>query len=328
MSSEPVTSPSPMRRSLLIGLSAVAMLVYALAAVFTDTRRLDDAMVRLGWGGMSLILLLSLVNYIARFWRWSLYITKLSHRLPALQHCLYYLSGFTYTLSPGKVGEAMRSVYLRPHGVTVPMSLAAIFAERLLDLGVVVLLSVLMALDNSRYVPLVIVFALLLVTLGGLVSSGQLPRWIGVVAERLRPGHIHSALQGIADLFASSAQLLRPHVLLPGLAAGLIAWCAEGVGFQIICHGLGIELSVIAAIGVYALALLAGNATVFMPGGIGGTEVVMTALLTAHGAPLAPALIATLLCRLATLWFAVLLGFLSTFLLEFGPSRRRILANP
>jgi uncharacterized membrane protein YbhN (UPF0104 family) len=328
MSTEPATGQSQIRRSLLIGISAVAMLVYALAAVFTDTRRLDDALIQLGWGGMSMILLLSLVNYVARFWRWNLYITQLAHRLPTVQHCLYYLSGFTYTISPGKVGEAMRSVYLRQHGVTLSMSFAAMFAERLLDLGVVLLLATLMALANASYVPLVIGVAVALGTLGGLVASGHLPLWIDSFSARLQPGRIRGALQAVSRLFTGSAQLLRPQILLLGVAAGTIAWCAEGLGFQLICHGLGISLGTVEAIGVYALALLAGNAAIFMPGGIGGTEIVMTALLTARGAPLASALIATLLCRLATLWFAVVIGFVSTFILEFGPVRRRILTPP
>jgi uncharacterized membrane protein YbhN (UPF0104 family) len=53
-----------------------------------------------------------------------------------------------------------------------------------------------------------------------------------------------------------------------------------------------------------------------MPGGIGGMEVVMTSLLVARGAPLPVAVIATLMCRLATLWFAVMIGLVVTAFLE------------
>jgi uncharacterized membrane protein YbhN (UPF0104 family) len=68
--------------------------------------------------------------------------------------------------------------------------------------------------------------------------------------------------------------------------------------------------------GIYALASLAGSAAFFLPAGIGGMEIVMTTLLVAHGAPLRTAVIATLLCRIATLWFAVLIGVAASAAIE------------
>jgi uncharacterized protein (TIRG00374 family) len=47
-----------------------------------------------------------------------------------------------------------------------------------------------------------------------------------------------------------------------------------------------------------------------MPGGLGGTEAVMVGLLVWKGMPGADAVAATVLIRLATLWFAVGLGAL------------------
>ncbi len=45
-----------------------------------------------------------------------------------------------------------------------------------------------------------------------------------------------------------------------------------------------------------------------LPGGLGGSEATMIALLSLCGVPLPIAISATVLIRLATLWFAVLLG--------------------
>jgi uncharacterized protein (TIRG00374 family) len=58
---------------------------------------------------------------------------------------------------------------------------------------------------------------------------------------------------------------------------------------------------------VYALAMLAG-AVSFMPGGLGGAEAVMVGLLVWKGMNSADAVAATVLIRLATLWFAVAIG--------------------
>lgn len=68
---------------------------------------------------------------------------------------------------------------------------------------------------------------------------------------------------------------------------------------------------------IFALAMVAGALT-FMPGGLGSAEVVLYVLMKTTGMGEAEAITATLLCRLATLWFAVVLGLLSVLWLEKG----------
>ena len=48
-----------------------------------------------------------------------------------------------------------------------------------------------------------------------------------------------------------------------------------------------------------------------LPAGLGGTEVVLTGLLVAHGTLAGNALAITVLTRLLTLWLAVALGLLA-----------------
>jgi uncharacterized protein (TIRG00374 family) len=77
---------------------------------------------------------------------------------------------------------------------------------------------------------------------------------------------------------------------------------------------------VAAAVGIYAVSSVAGAAT-FVPGGLGGTEAVMTALLSTTGMPTPHALAITLLCRLTTLWLAVALGWIAVGFLELHARR-------
>jgi uncharacterized protein (TIRG00374 family) len=66
-------------------------------------------------------------------------------------------------------------------------------------------------------------------------------------------------------------------------------------------------LPVTTAVFVYAFGMLVGGLS-FLPGGLGSSEAVMIGLLMMHGFPESAAVTATLICRLATLWFAVGLG--------------------
>lgn len=81
---------------------------------------------------------------------------------------------------------------------------------------------------------------------------------------------------------------------------------------------MGVPIGFTTGIGIYGIAVLAG-ALSFLPGGLGSTEAVMGVLLVAFGADGAAAVAITLLCRIATLWFAVALGGLAVAVLGFAP---------
>jgi len=102
-----------------------------------------------------------------------------------------------------------------------------------------------------------------------------------------------------------------------GLVLGLLAWAAEGYGLYLVLGWLGAETPLTLALGIYGVAVLAG-AVSFVPGGLGGTELVMTTLLVLTGVDAAMAISAVIICRLATLWFAVALGLLFVAGIELG----------
>lgn len=307
------------KRRVLVVVAALGVLIYTGIAVAVDAHRIADAFVELKWFGCAAIILLSIGNYALRFERWRLYINSYGHQIPVARHLLYYFSGFAFTVSPGKAGEAVRSVYLREHGVTYAESLAAFFCERLLDLLAVVLLASLVVMQYAAYRPLVGGALLIVIVVLFVASRPTLPEWLRRLSSK-RSGRLAALLLHVSSLAHSSARLLQPKLLSVGIVLGVIAWGAEGVGFYLLCAGMHIDLSLSLAIGIYSVAVLAGSAVIFLPGGIGGMEVVMTALLVqASGTTVATAVIATLLCRLATLWLAVIMGVLAAWIVEFKP---------
>jgi uncharacterized protein (TIRG00374 family) len=308
------------RRS-LIAVAALATLIYLGAAYAIDSARILAAVDQLAWPGCTLVLALSGVNYAVRFERWRIFLTRLGHRLPVGRHLLYYLSGFAFTVSPAKAGEAVRSLYLRGYGVSYPQSIAALFVERLQDLLAMVLLASLIVSDRPVYRPLVVGALLLVLALVWAVTIKALPEILERLSRQFRRARIVRPLPAIANLLRSSRALLQPQLLILGTLAGMVSWGAEGLGYYLICQGLHVQVPLLSAIGIYALAVLAGSAAFFLPAGLGGMELVMTALLVAQGAPLRLAVTATLLCRIATLWFAVLIGMAAAVTVEMHPGR-------
>ena len=153
---------------------------------------------------------------------------------------------------------------------------------------------------------------------GALLASVALVPWTRVAAHLMavHQGKLVVALRPVVNMLVSARQFLAPGLLLSGLLMGLVAWGAEAVGLKLVADVVApIELSIPAAMGIYAIAIIVG-ALSFLPGGLGSTEAVMAALLFAHGYTMPQAILLTLVCRLLTLWLAVVIGWLCVWALR------------
>jgi uncharacterized protein (TIRG00374 family) len=304
------TQPEPtvrVHRALVISVVA-AIVLYAGSSLFTGAEDVLHAVSRVDLRVWIPVLGLSLLNYLLRFWRWQWYLARLGHRLPPLRHLTYYLGGFAFTTTPGKMGEAIRSIYLRPHDVSYVDSLATLFVERFLDMLAVLLLGLLAGGFFSEVWWPVICAATLIAAIVAAVSRPDLQHAITARLNRSRSPRIQRFGGQLGSLVRSSEALLSPRMMVGGVVLGLIAWGAEGIGLYLILRGLDVEVTALAAIGVYSAGVLIG-ALSFIPGGLGSTEAAMVVMLSVLGTDLSSAIAATIVCRVATLWFAVALGF-------------------
>ena len=295
--------------------TAVALAGYLAVVWSVDGERILAAAAHIGLATVGLVLLLSLVNYLLRFGRWQLYVRWQGFSVGALRSLPIYLGGFALTVSPGKAGEAVRCYYLSEEGVPYRASFAMLFVERLLDLLAILILSALI-LGTRADLGWAIGGAFVLIAIGLLlIVWPRSPDLLRGAAARIG-GRAHHLLDWLADTLARSGALLRPPRLLAALTLSIVAWGAEGYGVWLLVSALGHETSPLLAIGIYGLAVLAGAAAIFLPAGLGGTEAAMTGLLVAAGLPVAEAVAVTLICRLATLWFAVAIGLIALVAIE------------
>lgn len=304
-------------KSLIISVIAAIALYFA-AILAAGYQEILEALYRLDLLGISVILALSLVNYGLRFWRWHWFVSCQGHPIPPLLHGSYYLSGFALTTTPGKIGEAIRSRYLKRHGMAYNQSFATFFMERFLDFCTIVLLSTSAVLHFQGYESLMLISLCMMVSALWLLKSGIAGRLLKKLQQRTQNPRLHKTAETLQNFLLSSVALLKGKLLFGGLMIGIVAWAAEGVAFYLILQYLGVESSLWLAVGIYSISVVAG-AVSFIPGGLGSTEAVMGLLLLALGADPATAVAATVICRITTLWFAVILGAIAMSWLEIKP---------
>jgi uncharacterized membrane protein YbhN (UPF0104 family) len=294
----PATSRIPVRA--ISTLIIVAMALYVAMATLTDWHAFGRATSSISATLWIEVVGLSLLSYLARFIRWHHFIRALEHRIPVTRNLEIYLSGFALTLTPGKAGETIRTIYLAPYGVRYPESIGALIAERLLDLMAVALLACLAVLMFPQHLLWLSGAVSLCLALVFLFRS----RLISLVTARLAV----SALGGdVSNGINIVSFLLSGSRLTVALPFSFLAWSAQGFSLYLIVGSLGYDLSVFSGISIYCLSILAGAAS-FIPGGLGATEAAIAVLLSAAGVNQADAVTASLVSRGLTLWLAVGIG--------------------
>lgn len=298
------------RRAIILSL-LIAAVLYLTVVIATGYEQAWQAFSRLGIGGWLLLLSCSFCTYLLRFLRWQYYLRRVGWLLPMRLHLAYYLAGFALTTTPGKAGETIRSVLLRPHGIPYPTTLACFFSERLLDVVVIALLSTLSIFAFSEQRTFVIVAFVITLALIPFVHSSLLLKLLLGMQTRFHAARTKYLLAHLIHLLHDARNFLAMRPLYLGLLLGTVAWSLQGFAFYYILQVIDFDLALPVAMGIYAISLLAG-ALSMIPGGIGSTEAAMGLLLTAAGAEPAIALIAPLISRLSTLWFAVAIGLAAT----------------
>jgi len=301
-----------LRRTLLLTVLVGIVLITAFALV-GDARELGTTFRQFEWWLIVPILLLTVWNYGWRFVKWQMYLRVLGVDLPAGLSARIFLSGFAMSLTPGKVGELVKAIYVRrATGTPVNRTSAVVAAERITDALAMLILAAVGATEYAYGRPLLAVVAVLGVA--GILLLQRPELLIGQI-ERVAGLPLLGRVVVHARAFIdASGTLFRPGVLVRAVALGVTSWSGECVAFFLVLVGLGVDASprlLLVATFILAISSLAGGASM-IPGGLGVAEAGIAGLLVLtlkdDGMTHATAAAATIVIRFATLWFAVILG--------------------
>ena len=130
------------------------------------------------------------------------------------------------------------------------------------------------------------------------------------------PGKVGKLGPKLHQAYDSLAVMVSPRNLVVPTILSIGAWSLECMALWVILRGFGQQTSVALCFFFYATSTLAG-ALVPVPGGLGVTEGALQGQMMEIGHVSAScATAAMILVRFATLWFAVLVGFVSLSLLK------------
>jgi uncharacterized protein (TIRG00374 family) len=283
-------------------------------ALMGDLREVSQSLLRFRWEYFLVAIGFTLVNYALRFVKWHFYLGQIGIRnLSWRQSLRLFVAGFPLAVTPGKIGEALKGVWLnRMCKIPIGRGVSVVLAERISDGLAVMILSTLGVIAYPRFWPAFLAILGILVLIIILSQIRPVALWLLGIGEKLPL--VNRLAHGMREFYEGSFALFRPGAVLLAVLLGAISWLGEGVGFYYILLGLGATPSIqLLASAVFVLAFsTAVGAASALPGGLGAAEISIAGMLALvlWDSP-AIATSATLLIRLATLWFGVALGLLT-----------------
>lgn len=285
--------------------------ILLLLMLLGDIRQISQQVFKFRWGLYPVILVLTLFNYTLRFFKWHYYLQQIGVQgYPIWRSARLFVAGFPLAVTPGKIGEALKAVWLHHEtGAPTASGIAVVLAERISD-GLAVL--ALSTLGVIAYPQFWLAFTAILVLLLTIVLVSQIrPLALWSLSQLARFPILRQYSPRLIEFYESSFAVFRPKASLTAVVLGTISWLGEGIGFYLILLGLGMTPSwglASTAVFILAFSTVVGAAST-LPGGLGAAEASIAGMLVMLlTLPVELSAAATLLIRFATLWFGISLG--------------------
>lgn len=289
-------------------------IVYLILVIFADLRQIGSHLERFDWRLSPLIIIGTLLNYVLRFVKWHYFLNIIGiENLSLLESARIFVAGFPLAVTPGKVGEALKGLWLnQATGTPVSRGVSVVLAERISDGFAVLALSTLGVIAYPQYWPaFVVIFACLAI----FVAFTQFRSFgLRLIEISKRIPLVKMIAVQVEEFYEGSHLLFKPRATLTAVTLGIIAWLGEGIAMYLVLVGLGVDPTgdtFFLAVFILSFSTVLGAVSA-LPGGIGAAEASITGMLSILvGLDTGTSATGTLLIRFATLWFGVGLGLVS-----------------
>ena len=284
-------------------------MLYLAFTIYADFTQVINAFGKFNLLLLPLLLLLSFLNYFARFLKWDYYLSIVKVKMKKIDSLSTFMSGLIMSVTPAKLGEVLKSVLVKEiTGDPISKTAPIILAERVTDFLSLLLIAIVGAYVFDYGGNITIFVAVFFVLLIIITSNKKIALPILNFSERIP--FLKKYINHIYSAYESSYQLLKLKPLILMTILSLISWGFECLGYYLILINFDADFGLLWASFSYSFSTIVG-AISMLPGGLGLTEGSMTYLLMEKGISADISVATTFIVRAVTLWFAVLVGIVS-----------------
>ena len=284
--------------------------LYATFLFISDFSEIGNKLINFKIQFIPIILVIITSSWLAVFARWVLLLRNSGIHVPLKQNYKIYLAGFAFAITPGRVGELIKSQLMKNQfGISRTKTVPIIMVERFYDLLGAVIVSFIGVWLIGLGVYIIIGASVLLVFIFLIFSSRRLfNKFLSIFSKWKYTSRFLSPLSESYEIIRASS---RGKIVITATLFTIIYWLVESIGVYFVLIGYGIEgMSYVNVVSTYVTSLILGAASL-IPAGLGVTEGSLVGLFSYQNIELSEVFGLVVIIRLFTLWYSVIIGFIA-----------------
>jgi glycosyltransferase 2 family protein len=304
---EYVKTVQRLRIFVVIGLVA-SLVVFVLVAIFGGFSNVLNVIEHANLYLYFFAFVCVFLGYMIRYGKWRYYLHTLRIKVDQTKSFLIYLSAYSMDITPGRVGRIVAAYTLKKVTKIKFMSVVPIVTMDLFtDFFGFAILALVTALYVRKYLLYVVAFDLVLIIPFVLVINP----WIFNYIKTRKKGFILKRLeQHGKHYYMSQNKLNKPSIYLVSLIFTIPADILNSMGLYFALLAVGVKLNALISLFIFSTSQIFGMVST-LPGSIGVADATLVALLKVMlglNSTLSSAV--TIMARIATLWFGIILGLI------------------
>ena len=283
--------------------------LYGVFLFFSDFNIISKQISNFKYEFLPLILLLVSISWTPLLVRWQILLKKNDINIPIKKSFLLFLGGMSMSITPGHVGELIKSqliktIYNIPRTKTAPI----IFVEKFYDLTGAIIASIIGIIILGMDASLILISVSILIVIIFLIYYRPIFEFI---LKRVTKTKFFSKYsENISDSYEIVRNSTTPQISSISFGLSILYWIIISVAVHFILLSFGIEsISILKTISIYSSSVIIG-AISFIPGGLGITEGSLIGLFSLEGIDISLALVLGVMIRILTMWYSVSIGFI------------------
>jgi len=274
----------------------ILIVIYVAFLLSTDITKVQNNLKTMNYSYLLIAIALWSSGNIFRIIRWHLFLKEIEDKVPFKENVLYYLAGFAFLLSPGRLGEIIRSPYIkRDYGISIPKTASIVFVERFYELlGIVIVLSVGLVFTEFQRTILLVPLAIIVVAIVVFKNKKLLFNLLNKISKIRLLKNISTNFE---ESYNTIVKLSKPKFFVIGTITSTIRAFLMGLAVYFLVLSLSAKLSFEEVLVIFPASQLVA-ALSMIPGGIGIFDGGIVGLFFAFNVPYDIAITTTILIRI------------------------------
>ena len=299
-----------MKNIILIIIFIIAF--YIIYVAYSDFKEISSNMEEFEFTLLPIIFLFSFGAYSITSLRQRILLKKIGIVISLKENFLLYLAGLSMIVTPGGLGETIKSYYLKKRfGYGISKTFPLVFVERYQDLiTLVIVLSFALIFIQIHEVMILDITVICVIIISYIIFRAK-KLFVKIINFLKKISRLRKFGDSMSESYEGFYSMTEGKTMIKCAAVGIVSWTLEAIAIYLVFLAFNIDLGFILTTIIAYAAILFGGVSL-LPGGVGITEISATTLLTKEGVELSLATSIIIMMRIATIWLSTATGFIAS----------------